>query len=137
MSFGVETRETDGIVVLHLSGRLVAGHDISDLRALFETLIARKENRIVLNLKHLEFMDSSGLGVLVNGYTSAANAGGAVKLSNIPKRAAELLILTKLSTVFEIYEDEQSAINSFFPERAIKHFDILEFVKTQQDNPKQ
>jgi anti-sigma B factor antagonist len=135
MSFAVEAREVEGIVVLHLSGRLVAGHHISNLRAMFGELIARKKNRIVLNLKQLEYMDSSGLGLLVNGYTSGANAGGAMKLSNIPKRAAELLILTKLSTVFEIFEDEQSAINSFFPERAVTHFDILEFVKRQAENP--
>jgi anti-sigma B factor antagonist len=135
MSFGVEPREIEGIVVLHLSGRLVAGHDIADLRAIFDDLIARKKNRIVLNLKQLDYMDSSGLGVLVNGYTSAANAGGAMKLSNVSKRSAQLLILTKLSTVFEIFEDDQSAINSFFPERAIKRFDILDFVKSQAEDP--
>jgi anti-sigma B factor antagonist len=135
MSFGVEPREIEGIVVLHLSGRLVAGHDIADLRAIFDDLIARKKNRIVLNLKQLDYMDSSGLGVLVNGYTSAANAGGAMKLSNVSKRSAQLLILTKLSTVFEIFEDDQSAINSFFPERAIKRFDILDFVKGQAEDP--
>ena len=98
---------------------------------MFDDLIASNKNRIVLNLKQLDYMDSSGLGVLVTGYTSVSRAGGAIKLSNISKRSAQLLILTKLSTVFEIFEDDQSAVNSFFPERAIKHFDILEFVKRQ------
>ena len=131
MSFGIEAREVEGITVLQVSGRLIAGHDIATLRAMFDDLIASNKNRIVLNLKQLDYMDSSGLGVLVTGYTSVSRAGGAIKLSNISKRSAQLLILTKLSTVFEIFEDDQSAVNSFFPERAIKHFDILEFVKRQ------
>lgn len=137
MSFSVESREIEGIIVLHLSGRLVAGHDIADLRAIFDGLIARKKNRIVLNLKQLDYVDSSGLGALVSGYTSAARAGGAMKLSNISTRSAQLLILTKLYTVFEIFDDDQSAIHSFFPDRTIKRFDILEFVKQQPENPDQ
>ena len=57
-----------------------------------------------------------------------------MKLTNLSKRSAQLMILTKLSTVFEIFDDEQSAINSFFPEREIKRFDILEFVKSHPDD---
>ncbi|SRR5579884_1051217 len=132
MPLAVEQREIENIVVLDLAGRLVAGPDAADMRRVFDHLQAQGRNRIVLNLKHVEYIDSTGLGTLVIGHSAAADSGGAMKLLHLSKRSAQLLILTKLSTVFEIYDDEQSAINSFFPEREIKRFDILEFVKSHE-----
>ena len=134
MSLGVKQRELEAISILDLSGRLVAGADAGELRRVFDQHKAQKKNRIILNLKELEYIDSTGLGTLVIGHSSAADSGGAMKLTNLSKRSAQLMILTKLSTVFEIFDDEQSAINSFFPEREIKRFDILEFVKNQPDD---
>ena len=130
MPLGVEQRELEGIILLDLSGRLVAGPDVGDLRRAFERLFSSDHNRIILNLKGLDYIDSTGLGTLVIGHSRASDTGGAMKLLNLSKRSAQLLILTKLSTVFEIFDDEQVAINSFFPDREIKRFDILDFVRS-------
>jgi anti-sigma B factor antagonist len=85
-------------------------------------------------MKHVSFIDSTGLGTLVMAHTQLQKAGGSVKLLNLSKRNVQLLILTKLSTVFEMFDDEQAAINSFFPDRERKTFDILAFVKEQEDD---
>ena len=129
MPLTVNRREVEDIVILDLAGRLVLGPEASELRRAFEQLKLEKKNRIALNLKDVEYIDSTGLGTLVVGHSSAKQSGGAMKLIHVSKRIAGLLILTKLSTVFEIFENERSAIDSFFPGREIKHFDILEFVK--------
>src|ERR1700751_5835721 len=129
MPLVVGQRETEGIKILDLSGRLVVGPDTSDMRRIFDQLVAQNANRVILNLKDLEYIDSTGLGILGVCHAAIADLGGAMKLVHLSRRSAQLLILTKLSTVFEIYDDEQSAINSFFPEREVKPFDILEFVK--------
>ena len=132
MPLGVQQREIEGITILDLSGRLVAGPEAADLRREFDRLKAKQKNRVILNLKNLEYIDSTGLGTMVIGHSSATDAGGAMKLANLSKRSAQLLILTKLATVFEIFDDEQAAVNSFFPDREIKRFDILEFVKSHE-----
>ena len=132
MPFAVQQRDVENIVILDLSGRLVAGPDAADMRRAFDHLKAAQKNRVILNLKEIEYIDSTGLGTLVIGHSTVTDSGGSMKLLNLSKRSAQLLILTKLSTVFEIFDDEQSAINSFFPEREIKRFDILEFVKSHE-----
>ena len=133
MSLALMQRELEGITILTLNGRLVAGVEVSDLRDRFESLIQEKIVRIILDLANVTRIDSSGLGVLVQGYSSFGSAGGALKLLNLNERGAQLLILTRLSTLFQIFNDEQSAINSFFPDREVKHFDILEFVKSNEN----
>jgi anti-sigma B factor antagonist len=137
MPLDVQQREIEGIVILDLSGRLVLGAEASDLRRSFDHLQARKKNRVILNMKELEYIDSTGLGILVIGHSAAEDASGAMKLLHLSKRSAQLLILTKLTTVFEIYDDEQAAINSFFPDREVKRFDILEFVKSNEGEKQQ
>jgi anti-sigma B factor antagonist len=88
---------------------------------------------VVLNLHGVDYIDSTGLGTLVLGFTSLRKLGGRLKLENLNRRTIELLLFTKLTTVFELFNDEQDAVNSFFPDRAIKHFDILSFVKNQAE----
>lgn len=132
MPLGIQQREIEEIVIIDLSGRLVAGPDVADLRRVFDQLKAQKKNRTILNLKEVDYIDSTGLGTMVIGHSDAADVGGTMKLLNLSKRSAQLLILTKLTTVFEIFDDEQAAINSFFPDREIKPFDILEFVKSHE-----
>jgi anti-sigma B factor antagonist len=73
------------------------------------------------------------LGGLVISFTSVKKSGGALKLLNLSRRNIELLVLTKLTTVFELFDDEQDAVNSFFPNRTIKKFDILSFVQQQRN----
>jgi anti-sigma B factor antagonist len=126
-------KELDGIQILDLQGRIVAGSEASELRDRLTALASEHKTKVILNMQDVRFIDSSGLGILVVGHSLIKAADGALKLLQLSKRSAQLLILTKLTTVFEIYDDEQSAINSFFPDREVKRFDILEFVNSQGD----
>ena len=83
----------------------------------------------MLNLEQVDYIDSTGLGALVIIATTLRKTGGNVKLLNLNRRNIELLIMTKLATVFEIFNDEQDAVNSYFPDRKLKTFDILDFVR--------
>ena len=89
---------------------------------------------VILNLRDVDYIDSTGLGALVVGFTSLRKAGGKLSLLNVSRRNIELLVYTKLATVFEIFNDEQEAVNGYFPERAIKRFDILSFVQEQTED---
>lgn len=132
MPLDIHQREVEKIVILDLAGRIVVGREAADLRDTLSALRNQGKVNAILNLKHVHYMDSTGLGTLVVGHASFKNAGGAMKLLHISKRGAELMVITKLSTVFEIFNDEQAAIDSFFADREVRHFDILEFVKSQQ-----
>jgi len=133
MALAIEQRETEGITIFDLNGRIAAGSETSDLRDALNRLAESGHPNVILNMQNVNFVDSTGLGILVLGHSAMKQAGGALKLLNLSKRAAALLILTKLSTVFEMFDDEQAAINSFFPDRDVKHFDILEFVQEQKE----
>ncbi|MBI3682733.1 MAG: STAS domain-containing protein [Acidobacteria bacterium] len=132
MSLEIRQRETDGILILDLHGRLVAGESVQQLRESMRGLISSGGKNVILNLADTDYIDSTGLGTLVICYTSAKKEGGMAKLLNLNRRNVELLVLTKLTTVFEVFNDEQSAINSFFPSREIKRFDILSFLEEQE-----
>ena len=132
MSLEIREREVEGIRILDLDGRLVAGEDTGLLREKMREIAAAGVKMAVLNLKNVDYIDSTGLGALVIGYTTLKKAGGGLKLMNLTRRNIELLVLTKLETVFEVFNDEQDAINSFFPDRELKRFDILSFVKQNQ-----
>ncbi len=121
-------RQKEGIAVLDLNGRLAVG-GASALREKVNEEMALGRNQVILNLKEVDFIDSTGLGTMVICYTTLQKAGGNLKLVYLNRRNIELLLLTKLSTVFQIFGDEQDAVNSFFPDREIKHFDILSFVQ--------
>ena len=102
-----------------------------------EAAIAAGKIRLILDLKEVPFIDSTGLGVLVLAHATAQKANGGVRLLHLSQRHLQLLVLTKLAAVFQIYDDENAAIDSFFPDRAVHTFDILEFVKSQEENPEQ
>jgi anti-sigma B factor antagonist len=129
----IQSREREGVKILDLNGKLTAG-GASDLRERVAAETAAGNLRQILNLKEVELIDSTGLGAMVICFMSVQKAGGALKLAHLNRRNIELLLLTKLSTVFQIYAEEQDAINGFFPEREIKHFDILSFVQQQKEN---
>jgi len=128
----IQSRQKEGIAVLDLNGRLAVGA-ASGLREKVQAEMAQGRNSIILNLKDVDFIDSTGLGTMVICYTTLQKAGGNLKLVHLNRRNIELLLLTKLSTVFQIFADEQDAVNSFFPDREIKHFDILSFVQQHKD----
>lgn len=132
MAFEISEREREGIKILDLSGRLTVGAAAAQLRDAITRLHAAGTKQIILNLADVDYIDSTGLGTLVICFTTLQKAGGGLKLLNLNKRNLELLLLTKLSTVFHLFNDEQDAVNSFFPNREIRKFDILEFVQEQE-----
>lgn len=134
MSLTIGQRTKEGIVILDLKGRLVVGEPVATLREKIRGLAEAATVNVILNLEHVDYIDSTGLGSLVICYTTLQKAGGALKILNLSRRNIELLVLTKLSTVFEVFNDEQDAVNSFFPNREIRKFDILSFVQQQSEN---
>ena len=126
-------REREGITILDLDGRLIVGEAVGKLREKIVSLSNAGVKNVILNLAGVDYIDSTGLGSLVICFTTLQKAGGVMKILNLSKRNVELLVLTKLTTVFELYNDEQDAVNSFFPNREIKTFDILSFVQQQKD----
>lgn len=132
MAFTISARNKDGVRILDLHGRLAAGEPVALLRETLHQTAAGGVKNVVLNLSGTDYIDSSGLGALVAAHSVLAKSGGGLALVNLSKRSAELLILTKLATVFRIFDDEKAAVDSFFPGREVRPFDILEFVKTNQ-----
>lgn len=132
MSLEIQQREREGIPVLDLRGRITVGQESGYLREQVAALAAAGRKDVILNMAGVDYIDSTGLGALVVSATSLRKAGGNVKLLNLNKRNLELLVITKLATVFDLFTDEQDAVNSFFPDREIKAFDILSYV--QQSN---
>ncbi len=113
MSMKLQTRQVDGITILDLSGRIVLGEGSVQLRESIKELIAKGQKNILLNLGDVNYIDSSGLGELVSAYTSVRNAGGELKLLSLTKKVHDLLQITKLYTVFDVKDDEASAISAF------------------------
>ena len=132
MALDIQRREKEGISILDLKGRLVVG-DANVLREKVNEEAAAGKTNVILNLADVDYIDSTGLGTMVICFTSLQKAGGALKLYNLNRRNIELLLLTKLSTIIELFGAEQEAVNSFFPEREIKRFDILSFVQQHKD----
>ncbi|HTS75190.1 MAG TPA: STAS domain-containing protein [Bryobacteraceae bacterium] len=131
MSLEISETDRENIAILHLKGRLTVG-EASSIRDKVNEALARGLHNIIFDLGHVEYIDSTGLGSMVICYTTIKKHGGTLKLVNPNKRNIELLLLTKLHTIFEVYSEEQDAVNSFFPDRDIKRFDILQFVQQQE-----
>jgi len=112
MQLKLSTRTVNGVTVVDCTGRIVFGEESALLRDTLKKLIG-ESNQIVLNLADVSYIDSGGLGTLVALYTTAQNAGGAVKLANLTQRVGDLLQVTKLLTVFDVYDSEEKAIQSF------------------------
>ena len=113
MALAIASREVDGVTVLGLSGRITLGEGSVQLRDAIRDLISKGQKSILLDLGDVNYIDSSGLGELVSAYTTARNQGATPKLLKLTKKVHDLLQLTKLYTVFDIYDDEASAIASF------------------------
>jgi anti-sigma B factor antagonist len=109
----IASREVDGVAVLDLSGRITLGEGSVQVRDAVRGLISKGRKNILLNMGDVNYVDSSGLGELVSAFTSAKNQQAEVKLLSLTKKVHDLLQLTKLYTVFDIYDDEASAITSF------------------------
>ena len=107
------TRDVQGVTVIEATGRIILGQETNDLRESVKGLLANGITKIVINLANVDFIDSSGLGALVGLYSTANSRGARIKLASITKRFHELLMITKLLTVFDVYESEEKAITAF------------------------
>jgi anti-sigma B factor antagonist len=113
MALFIIEKLVDDVMVLDLRGRLVLGEETVALRERVRRLVAAGHRRIVLNLEELAYMDSSGLSAMIAGFVSVRNQGGELKLLKLTQRVSDLMQITKLSTVFDIYDTMEAAQRSF------------------------
>ncbi len=109
----ITTREVSHVTIVDIDGRITLGNETERLRDTVRQLIAADKKKIVLNLARVDFIDSSGVGELVSSFTAVRNAGGDLKLLNLSKKVHDILNVTKLYTVFDIKDDEFTAVKSF------------------------
>jgi len=107
------TRQVDGVTIVDLSGRITLGEGSVVLRDTIRDLRGKGDKKLLLNLGDVSYIDSSGIGELVSAYTTVRNQGGELKLLNLTKKVHDLLQITKLYTVFDIKDDEATAIKAF------------------------
>ncbi len=113
MTMKASTRQMDGITVVDLSGRITLGEGSVILRDTIRDLVGKGNKKILLNLGDVTYIDSSGIGELVSAFTTVRNQGGELKLLNLTKKVHDLLQITKLYTVFDVKDDEATAIAAF------------------------
>ena len=113
MSLKADNRQVDGVAIVDLTGRIVLGEATTTLREVLQNLASQGQKKILLNLSEVSYIDSSGLGALVSGYTTITGQSGQLKLLNLTAKVKDLLQITKLLTVFEVFTDEASAVRSF------------------------
>lgn len=106
-------RDAGGVTVVDISGRVVLGESSALVRKTIRELLDDQRSNILLNLADVDYIDSSGIGELVSAYMAVKNRGGSLKLLQLTKKVRDLLQLTKLFTVFEVYSDESTAVRSF------------------------
>jgi anti-sigma B factor antagonist len=107
------TRQIDGVTIVDLSGRITLGEGSVILRDTVRELMGKGSKKILLNLGDVNYIDSSGIGELVSAFTTVRNQGGELKLLNLTKKVHDLLQITKLYTVFDVKDDETTAVKSF------------------------
>jgi anti-sigma B factor antagonist len=113
MSLNLKNRQVDDVTVVDVAGRITLGEGTNTMRDAVVDLVAGGSRKVLLNLAEASYIDSSGFGELVSGYTSLRRAGGSLKLLNPTQRVKSLLDMTNLSAVFEVYDDEERAVHSF------------------------
>jgi len=113
VSVKMNTRQIGDVTVIDAAGRITLGEGSTAFREAIKDLVAKGQKKILLNLGEISYIDSSGIGELVSGFTSVSNAGGQLKLLNLTKRVQDLLQITKLYTVFEVFDDEAVALSSY------------------------
>ena len=113
MSMKASTRQVDGVTIVDLSGRITLGEGSVVLRDTIKDLLGKGQKKILLNLGDVSYIDGSGIGELVSAFTSVRNQGGELKLLHLTKKVHDLLQITKLYTVFDVKDDEATAISAF------------------------
>src|SRR5579863_7463931 len=113
VSVKLTTRQVGDVIVIDASGRITLGEGASTFRDTIRDLASAGHKKMLLNLGEVSYIDSSGIGEMVSGFTTVTNQAGALKLLNLTKRVKDLLQITKLYTVFEVFDDEAAAVRSF------------------------
>ena len=113
MPVQIETRQVDGVMIMACSGTITLGQSTSLFRNTLREILQQGSKSVLLDLGQVTYLDSTGIGELVGAYTSAHNAGAQIKLARLPEKIYNLLQITKLVTVFEIFDDEAQAVASF------------------------
>lgn len=113
MSLKLNTREVNGIILIDLTGQITIGEASAAIRDEIRDQLGQKFNRIILNLANVTYIDSAGLGELTAAYTSVKNRGGVLKLLSLTNRVRDLMQITKLYTVFDVFDNEKAALASF------------------------
>jgi len=113
MPLTIATREVSHVTILDIHGRIILGPEIGALRTAVRNLVAEGKKKIILNLADVDYLDSSGVGELVGAFTTVRNAGGELKLLSLTQKVHDVLHVTKLYTVFDIKDDEFTAVKSF------------------------
>jgi len=109
----ISTREDRGVTIVDPVGKIALGETSQQLHSELKGLVEEGNKNILINLSNVKMIDSSGLGTLVASYTTVERAGGQLKLTNLSDKASELMTITKLYTVFDVFDDEHAAVNSF------------------------
>jgi anti-sigma B factor antagonist len=113
VSVKLTTRQVGDVTVIDAVGRITLGDGASTFRDTIRDLANNGNKKLLLNLGEVSYIDSSGIGEMVSGFTTISNQGGSLKLLNLTKRVKDLLQITKLYTVFEVFEDEAAAVRSY------------------------
>ncbi len=109
----IEKRKNGNVTILDLKGKILFGEGIEELRQSINGAIKDKERQLVLNFAEVPYLDSTGLGEVVRSYTTLKKEGGTVKIANLTNKVKDLMMVTKLITVFETFENENEAVKSF------------------------
>jgi anti-sigma B factor antagonist len=112
MTLKIDTRQADAVTIVSCQGRIVFGEEATAMRENLKTILS-STRQVVLNLSGVSYIDSGGLGTLVGVYSSARASGADIKLTGLGQRLRDVLQITKLVTVFEVYDTEQEAIGAF------------------------
>jgi len=112
-SLTIQERQLGGVTIIDLDGKILIGETNRQLHDAIKTLVAEGKQQILLNMAKVSYIDSSGLGEMVAAFTTLQSSGGALKLVNVPVKVTSLMTITKLYTVFDIFEDEAAGVASF------------------------
>ncbi len=109
----IKERRRDGVAILDISGKIMGGPDAEAFNEVLRTLMHEGIHNVLVNLERVKWVNSTGLGILISGYTTLQRAGGELKLLKVTERIENIFIVSKLSTVFQSFDDEDEAVRSF------------------------
>jgi anti-sigma B factor antagonist len=113
MALSFEAKKVGGVNVLTPAGKIVIGEEVTALREKIKDLLKAGEKNILLNMAGVSYVDSTGIGALVGSFTTIRSQGGQMKLANLVDKVQDILVVTKLLTVFDVFKNEEEAIKSF------------------------